>query len=110
MMSQKNKPETFYRITYKEPKEGKLVTLKARKIQDSTLGLTFISISEFIFETAAVVVNPAEEFMSKHYENVKNLHLSIYSVASIEEMGMDHEGLKFEKDKSKLLMLSRPEA
>jgi hypothetical protein len=110
MASPKNKQETYFRITYKEPKEGKLVSLKARTIRDSSLGLTFVSISDFIFDTASVVVNPAEEAMSKQYELVKNLHLSIYSIVSIEEVGMDHEGLKFDKDRSNLVVLSRSDA
>jgi hypothetical protein len=109
MVVPKGKSDTFFRITYKEPKEGKLVALKAKKIKDSSLGLTFIAISDFIFDTATLVVNPQEEALSKQYENVKSLHLSIYNIASIEEIGLEHEGLRFDKDRSNLVVLPKSE-
>jgi hypothetical protein len=37
---------------------------------------------------------------------VKTLHLSIYSIISIQEVGMEHKGLYFKKDKSNLVVLS----
>ena len=96
--------ETFYLITYREPKDGQIVTLKSRKVADSSLGLSFIALSDFIFDTDSLVVNPAEEDLKKHFAAVKTLHLSIYTVLSIEEVGPENRGLAFEKDKSNLVV------
>jgi hypothetical protein len=104
-MAQK-KQETFFIISYREPKDGKVLTLKAKTVTDSSLGLSFVAISDFIFNTATVVINPEEEDKKKHFEDVKTLHLSIYSIISIEEVGAEHKGLKFKKDKSNLVVLS----
>ncbi|MCB0406720.1 MAG: DUF1820 family protein [Bdellovibrionales bacterium] len=97
------KPETFYLIHYRDPKEGQIVALKAMKIEDSTLGLSFVKISDFIFNTSGVVVQPTEEQLKKRFENVQSLHLSIYSLISIEELGMEHQGLTFRNDRSNLI-------
>jgi hypothetical protein len=97
-------PETYYRITYREPKDGQILTLKARRVADSSLGLSFIALSDFMFDTESLVVNPTEEDLKKHFTNVKTLHLSIYTVLSIEEVGAEHKGLAFEKDKSNLVV------
>jgi len=96
--------ESYYLITYREPKDGQIVTLKSRKVSDSSLGLSFIALSDFIFDTNGLVVNPAEEDLKKHFTNVRTLHLSIYTVLSIEEVGSEHKGLAFEKDKSNLVV------
>jgi hypothetical protein len=104
-MAQK-KQETFFIISYREPKDGKVLTLKAKTVTDSSLGLSFVAISDFIFNTTSVVINPEEEDKKRHFEDVKTLHLSIYSIISIEEVGPDHKGLKFKKDKSNLVVLS----
>ncbi|MFP3980907.1 MAG: DUF1820 family protein [Desulfobacterales bacterium] len=98
--------ETYFIITYREPQEGNIVTLKARTVTDSSLGLSFIAISDFLFSTSNLVVNPAEEDLKKRLENVKSLHLSIYTIISIEEVGAEHEGLSFRKDRSNLVVLS----
>ncbi len=104
-MAQK-KQDTFFIISYREPKDGKVVTLKAKTVTDSSLGLSFVAISDFVFNTTSVVINPEEEEKKKHFEDVKTLHLSIYSIISIEEVGPEHKGLKFKKDKSNLVVLS----
>ncbi len=100
------KEKTYYMITYREPQEGKVKTLKARTVTDSSLGLSFVAISDFIFDTSARVVNPAEEERKRRFEGVKSLHLSIYAIISIEEVGADHDGLHFQKDKSNLVVFS----
>jgi len=100
------KTETFYLIAYREPKDGKTITLKANKVADSSLGLSFVAISDFVFNDNPIVINPEEESQKKHFEGVKTLHLSIYSIISIEEIGPDHKGLKFKKDRSNLVVLS----
>ena len=42
----------------------------------------------------------------RRFEGVKTLHLSIYHIISIEEVGLAHKGLKFKKDKSHLVVLT----
>ena len=98
--------KTFYIINYRDPKDHKTLELKAKKVTDSTLGLSFIAISDFIFDSSSLVVNPAEEDLKRKLEHVKTLHISIYSILSIEEVGAAHRGLKFKKNKSNLIVLN----
>jgi hypothetical protein len=105
----KKKQETFYLITYrdvKDVKDTKILTLKAKTVTDSTLGMSFVAISDFVFDTKSLVIDPGEEDQKRQFEGVKTLHLSIYSIVSIEEVGESHKGLKFQKDKSNLVVLS----
>ena len=99
------KKDTCFIITYRDPVSEKQVSVKAGTVADSTLGLSFIAVSDFIFDQGAIVVNPQEEDMKRRFEDVKTLHLSIYTVLSIEEVGSQHKGLRFKKDKSNLLVL-----
>ena len=99
------KKDTCYIITYRDPGSEKQVSIKAATVADSTLGLSFIAVSDFIFEQSPLVVNPQEEDTKRRFEDVKTLHLSIYTVLSIEEIGSQHKGLRFKKDKSNLLVL-----
>ena len=98
------KKSSYYQVTFRDPKEGNIQILKAKKITDSTLGLSFIAISDFMFDTESVVVNPQEEALQLKFETVKVLHLSIYSVVSIEEMSGSRR-IKFKKDKSELKII-----
>ena len=98
--------KTFYIINYRDPKDNKTLELKAKKVTDSTLGLSFIAISDFIFDSSSLVVNPAEEDLKRKLEHVKTLHISIYSILSIEEVGAANRGLKFKKNKSNLIVLN----
>jgi len=102
----RKKEETMYLITYRNAKDAKVVTLKAKTVTDSSLGLSFVAISDFLFDTKSVVINPEEEDQKRQFEGVKTLHLSIYSIVSIEEVGEEHKGLKFKKDKSNLVVLT----
>ena len=95
--------KSLFLIHYRDPKEGETFSLKARKILDSTLGLSFVCISDFVFDTGSLVVRPSEEQLQKRLENVKSLHLSIYSIISIEELS--EKNMSFQEDKSKLLVL-----
>lgn len=92
-------------VTFKDPVENKVVVLKAKKVEDSSLGLSFISISDFIFETNSILVNPASDKLKEKFKNTKSLHLSLYSIISITEEGQEHLGLAFDQDKSKLLTI-----
>ncbi len=100
-----SKDSSIYVVTYKDPNDGSVVTIKVRTIEDSSLGLTFIALSNFQFETSSVLVNPEEEARQKRFQNIKTLHLSIYSIISIAEMGTETPKLAFKNDKSNLVML-----
>ena len=103
-MSEKN-PTLHFVVTYRDPKDGNILSLKAEKMGDSSLGLGFIAVSGFIFDSHRLVITPEEETMQKRLEDVKTLHLSIYSILSVQEMGKNNSGLTFKKDRSNLLML-----
>lgn len=97
------KTDSCFIVTYRDPRDGQIIRLKVKSIRDSTLGLSFVALSEFVFETEGVVVNPTEEQMRVRFENVKSLHLSIYSIISVEEVGLEHKGLSFKKSRSNLV-------
>ena len=99
------KEKTYYQIHYRDPKDGEHQSLKARKISDSSLGLSFISISDFVFDKQGILVNPEEEAQKLRFENVKTFHLSIYSVLSISEIGEHENTLEFKNDRSNLFVL-----
>lgn len=94
---------SHYLIHYRDPKDGKIQALKAHRIEDSNLGLSFVRISEFFFDTGTVVVQPSEVQLEQRFEGVVSLHLSIYSIVSIEEIGPKITALKFKKSRSNLL-------
>lgn len=108
-MANKNNDNNFFVVTYRDPAQDKIISLKIKNIGDSSLGLSFVRVSDFIFETESLVVKPEEEAQKKRFEDVKSLHLSIYTIISIEEIGRKHAGLKFSNDKSNLVVLSATE-
>lgn len=104
-----NNNETYYLISYKDPMDGKAQTIKAKSIKDSNLGLGFVAISDFLFEqTSKLLVDPGAEKLRNRFEKTKSLHLSIYCIISIEEVGLENNGLIFEKDKSNLFHFPSP--
>ena len=107
--------QTHFIITFRDAeklldkKEQKNVTLSVKQINDSNLGLGFIRLSGFIFEENSLLIDPQTEKLRERFKNTKNLHLSIYNVVCIEEVGPKHGGLHFKNDKSKLHILpNRP--
>jgi hypothetical protein len=103
MQKKNSNTDTFYLVHYRDPQDGKVVALKVKKIEDSQLGLGFVKLSDFIFDTRSLVVQPVEEQLKQRFENVKSFHLSIYSLVSVEELGVKHKGLNFKKDRSNLI-------
>jgi len=97
--------KSYFEVHYRDPVEEKIVTLKAAKIEDSSLGLSFIRLSDFFFDTSSLVIKPEEENMQKRFERIKSMHLSIYSVISIAEVGEEQESLSFQNDRSNLVVL-----
>lgn len=98
------KSETHFLVTYRDPKDGQILTLRAGKIHDSTLGLAFVAISDFLFDKTSLIVTPEQEALEKRLADVKTLHLSIHAVLSVAEIGAKHKGLKFKKNKSNLVV------
>ena len=96
--------DTCYRITYRDLAEGTVRTLRARAISDSGLGLSFICISEFVFEQYSRLVNPKDEALAEQFKDVKSLHLSMHTIVCIEELGHQNKGLQLEHDRSRLLV------
>lgn len=101
----KKAPKTHFIVSYRDPLDSKLVELCANKVEDSELGLSFVAVSEFIFEDRSLVVDPAAEDLKRTFENVKTLHLSLYSILSIQEVGRKNRGLQFKQAKSNLVVL-----
>ncbi len=104
-MSKKSE-ETYYLIHYRDPRSGDHQSIKAKSIKDSSLGLSFVSISDFVFEEDGLLVNPDEEAKKVQFENIKTLHLSIYSILSVSEIGAHQKKLSFKNDKSNLFVLA----
>ena len=97
--------ETYFVVTYRNPdKQGENITIRVRKIADSALGLAFVSLSDFVFHSRSALLNPQDEYAKKRFQKTKSLHLSIYSIISVEEVGEDNAGLHLADDKSKLLL------
>jgi len=101
----KKKSEGHFLVTYRDPVTEKVAELKVRSVDDSSLGLSFVRLSDFLFDTEALVVKPGEDALKKRYEGVKSLHLSIYTVVSIAEVGAAASALSFEHDRSNLVVL-----
>jgi hypothetical protein len=97
-----------FAVTFRDFKSGEVVTLRAREIRDSQLGIAFVAMSGFVWERTSLVVNPAEEALQRRYENTKTLHLSIHAVHMIEELGPESTGLQLEADRSKVVVFPPP--
>lgn len=103
-------PKTWFVVTFKDPKDGSVQSVRCRRVSDSSLGLSFVAIGDFVWEGGAIVL-PAEEALRRRLEHVSTLHLSLYAVLSVEEVAeaaAEPPRLVFEHDRSKVLVL-RPE-
>ena len=95
--------DSHYVIVWHDPEADEVVTLRAREVADSALGLSFLRIADFVFEDQGPLVNPKEESLRRRLENVRSLHVSIHRVLSISEIGPGHAGLSFDHDRSNLV-------
>lgn len=96
---------THYVVTYKDAETDETVTLRARKVFDSPLGLSFIALADFVFDGGGgLLVNPGEEALARRMAKVRTLHLSIYRVLSIQEVGDEADGLALVRDRSNLVV------
>ena len=86
---------SIFIVTYRDPeKPNETIEVRVRKVEDSALGPAFISLSEFVFGASTGLINPRDEYAKKRFVKTKTLHLSIYNVVTIEEVGDEHPGLK----------------
>ncbi|MBA2321713.1 MAG: DUF1820 family protein [Deltaproteobacteria bacterium] len=97
-------PEPLFAVSFRDFRSGENVTVRAREVRDSTLGIAFVAISGFVFDRSGLVVNPTDEALARRFENIRTLHLSIHAILAIEELGPDHRGLTFEVDRSKVML------
>jgi hypothetical protein len=106
-----SKPRSYYVVTHRDPTSGKPVSLRVRKVEDSELGPTFVALSDFLFESSSPIIDPALEDLKKRYENTRKLHLSLYHIVSIEEVGRSNPGLDLSPERSNVIVLpGQPEA
>lgn len=97
--------DLHYVVTFRNPNDGQVSTLKVRSIEDSRLGPGFICLSDFVFDTNGRLHLPHEEAMMRRFENTRRLHLSVFSIQSIAEEGAQHPGLELDTDRSNLVVL-----
>ena len=71
----KQNNNNYYTVTYRDPKDGKTVHLKANTIKDSNLGLSFIFISDFILkgEGSSKIIDPNEEKLRNQLKDTKGI-------------------------------------
>ena len=96
---------SLYVVTYRNPdKADDNVVVRVRSISDSQLGPTFVSLSEFVFSSSnSGLINPQDEYAKKRFTNTKTLHLSIYSILTIEEVGGGNAGLSLASKEGQIL-------
>ena len=87
--------KSIFVVTYRNPeKREENATVRVRSVEDSVLGPAFIALSDFVFARKSALLNPQDEYAKKRFQQTKTLHISIYNVISIEEIGEEHPGLQ----------------
>ena len=76
-----------------------------RRVEDSELGPAFVCLSQFVFDPGSRIANPAEESLARRFENTRRLHLNLFAIQSIAEVGVDHPGLQLEQDRPNVVVL-----
>ena len=95
----------MYAVTWKDPVEGTTHRLRCQRVEDSSLGLGFVCLADFVFGKTGPLVDPTQEALATRFADVKRLHLNVYTIVAIEELG---DELSFDNDRSKLLLLPTP--
>ena len=101
-----SQPATCYAVTFRAD-SGEIVTLRVEEVVDSALGPSFLCLSGFVFDEGRIV-DPKQEALQHRYRDTKRLHLNVFHIQSIEEVGGGHPGLTLEQDRSKLILLPGP--
>ena len=98
--------QSYFAVTYRNPEKlTENLTVNVKTIKDSSLGISFVSLSDFLFSQKSIIVDPKEDQMRQRFEKTRSLHLSIHHIVSIEEKGLENEGLRFVNDRSNVLTL-----
>lgn len=99
--------DTYFVVTYRDTeKTGKTRSIKVRSIEDSSLGLTFVALSDFIFNSSSPILDPSEDYAKQRFQKTKCLHLSIYNIICVEEVGDDNKGIVLAHDKSNIVFFN----
>lgn len=101
-------PDRCFVVTFRDPADGGITTIRARHVADSELGLAFVAVSGFVFDTGRVIVDPKQDALRARFADVRRLHLNLYSILTIEEVGANNTGLSFEHDRGKVVVLRPP--
>ena len=98
--------DTCFAVTFRAD-TGDVVTLRARTVTDSQLGPSFLCLSDFVFPDGRLI-DPTQERLQRRYAETKRLHLNVFGIQTIEEVGIENPGLSLEQDRSKLILLPGP--
>jgi hypothetical protein len=86
-----------------------------RRVEDSELGPGFVCLSQFLFDTDSRIANPAEEELARRFERTQRLHLNLFSIQSIAEVGDPRglvggppSGLKLDQERPNVVVLPSP--
>lgn len=82
-----------------------MTTLRVRSVGDSELGAGFVCLQDFVFDTSSRLLNPAEEALRKRFESTRRLHLNVFSISSIAEIGSEHPGLQLATERPNIVVL-----
>lgn len=101
--------KTHYIVTFREPGEERATRLRVQIVEDSPLGPAFLTVSGLLFGYGSrTLVDPVEEALQRRFKDVVRLHLQLYNVVSIEEVGDGNPGLSTDVDRSKVIPLQPP--
>ena len=91
-------------VTYRNPEKAtENIEVRVRSVDDSILGPAFIALSGFIVHSSTGIINPRDEYAKKRFQKTKTLHISIYNIVTIEEVGEEHPGLQLAPKEGQLL-------
>lgn len=61
-----------------------------------------------MFDSPSRLVDPASEALARRFENTRRLHLNVFTIQSIAEIGVDHPGLKLDPERGNVVLLPSP--
>jgi hypothetical protein len=98
----------LFKVIFRDPEDMKTqLTLLVEEVSDSSLGLSFVALSGFVFQRSLLIFDPKIEKLKDRFKGTKKLHLSIYNIISIEEVGPEEKNLFFKNDRSNILILNK---
>jgi hypothetical protein len=58
-----------------------------------------------VFDTTSRLLNPAEESLRKRFEHTRRLHLNVFTIQAIAEVGEEHPGLQLAAERPNVVVL-----